>query len=245
MTTTTSSLFDWKFSLRLAFLYILAKLKFLHGWLPETLREQLPIGWNNRMFWVTFKSGGKTIFYDYYCRLKEPKSYKPRASVVPEYQLTEEQIRDFYENGYVGPFDLLPLEEMDCLRQYLVNSLLETESKYLSFTAGDVEFDTTSKGDLLTPWNQKMTEEYKKHLLKVVNKINRHLEDEQLLNLFKHPAITERAAQLLGPIFFCGKLIFLKFCLVWKQNCIKPALGLLAISRNRWSIQKMLRSFTN
>jgi hypothetical protein len=58
-TTTNSSLFNWKFSLKLAFLYILAKLKFVHGWLPETLREELPIGLNNRMFWVTFKSGEK------------------------------------------------------------------------------------------------------------------------------------------------------------------------------------------
>lgn len=84
-TTTTSSLFDWKFSLKLAFLYVLAKLKLLHGWLPETLREELPIGWNNQMFWVAFKSGGQTVYYDYYCRLKEPKSYNPRASVAPEF----------------------------------------------------------------------------------------------------------------------------------------------------------------
>ncbi|MEG4225427.1 hypothetical protein QUA35_05440 [Microcoleus sp. N9_B2] len=94
--TQTFSLFEWKFSLKLAFLYILAKLKFVHGWLPEKLREQLPTGWNNQMFWVAFKSGGQTLYFDYYCRLKEPKFYKPRVSVAPEFQLTEEQIRGFY-----------------------------------------------------------------------------------------------------------------------------------------------------
>ena len=69
-TTTTSSLFDWKFSLKLAFLYILAKLKFVHGWLPETLREQLPIarnkiGWGDRkqltLPWSTGRSGVATL----------------------------------------------------------------------------------------------------------------------------------------------------------------------------------------
>ncbi|XWK88771.1 MAG: phytanoyl-CoA dioxygenase family protein [Phormidium sp.] len=201
MTATTNfSLFNWKFSLKLGVFYILGKLKFIHGWLPETLREQLPTGWNNQMFWVAFKSGGKTAYYDYYCRLKEPKSYKPRASVAPEFQLTEEQIRGFYENGYVGPFDLLPPDEMEELQQYLVNSLLETESQHFSFTAGDYEFDTTGRSGLeVTPWKLEFTEEYKKHFFYTINKIDRHLDNNRLLNLFKHPAITERAAQLLGP----------------------------------------------
>ncbi|MBD2510743.1 phytanoyl-CoA dioxygenase family protein [Nostoc muscorum FACHB-395] len=197
--TTTSPLFDWKFSLKLAFLYILAKLKFVHRWLPETLKEKLPTGWNNQMFWVAFKSGGQTVYYDYYCRLKEPKSYKPRVSVAPELQLTEEQIRGFYDNGYVGPFDLVPSEDIEDLRQYLINSLVKTESKCFSFTAGDYELDATSKDDSLIPWSKEITEDYKKYLPNKMNQINRHLDDERLLNLFNHPAITERAAQLLGP----------------------------------------------
>ncbi len=182
-TTTTSSLFNWKFSLKLAFLYILA----------------IPTGWNNQMFWVAFKSGGQTVYFDYFCRLKRPKSYQPRASVAPEFQLTEEQIRSFYENGYVGPFDLVPSEDIEHLRQYLINSLVKSESKCFSLTAGDYELDTTMKDDFLIPWSTEITEEYKKNLPNAMNQANRHLDDEQLLNLFKHPAITERAAQLLGP----------------------------------------------
>nr|AGH69809.1 halogenase [Nostoc sp. 'Peltigera membranacea cyanobiont'] len=197
--TTNSSSFDWKFSLKLAFLYILAKLKFVHGWLPETLREQLPTGWNNQMFWVAFKSGGKIVYFDYCCRLKEPKSYKPIVSVAPEFQLTEEQIRSFYENGYLGPFNLVPSEDMEDLRQYLINSLVKTESKCFSFTAGDYELDTTTKDYSLIPWSKEITEDYKKHFPNAINQVNRHLDDEQLLNLFNHPAITERAAQLLEP----------------------------------------------
>ena len=197
--TTNSSLFDWKFSLKLAFFYILAKFKFIHGWLPEILKEKLPTGWNNQMFWVAFKSSGRTQYHEYYCRLKEPKSYKPRASVAPDFQITEEQIRGFYENGYVGPFDLLPPEEMEELRQYLINSLLKTESKHMSFTAGDYEFDTTGNDGLVTTGNREVTEDYKKTLNSSINRTDRHLDDDRLMNLFKHPAISERAAQLLGP----------------------------------------------
>lgn len=208
--TTTSPLFDWKFSLKLAFFYILAKLKFVHGWFPETLREELPTGWNNQMFWVAFKSGGQAVYDEYYCRFKEPKSYKPRASVAPEFQLSDEQLRGFYENGYVGPFDLLPSSEIEELREYLINSLLKTESKSLSLTAGDYEFDTTRKDDSLTEWNLEMTEGNKKKVLNYMNRGNRHLDDDHLMNLFKHPAITERAAQFLGPDLLLWRTRFME-----------------------------------
>jgi non-heme Fe2+,alpha-ketoglutarate-dependent halogenase len=182
--------FDFGFSLKLAFQYCLAKLKFLHGLLPKSLREQLPTGWNNKMFWVAFSSGGQKVYYDYYCKFKEPTSYKPKAKVDPQYQLTEEQIRSFHENGFIGPFDLIPREEMEKLRQELVDSLLQKESKVWSYSAGDYEFDTTNdNGDSVS----------KEYYLKLVNQLNRHLEEPKLAALFQHPAFTERCAQLLGP----------------------------------------------
>ncbi|MEM9540284.1 MAG: phytanoyl-CoA dioxygenase family protein, partial [Cyanobacteria bacterium P01_E01_bin.42] len=205
MVTATSSTpsevidFDWKFSVKLAFLYLLAQLKFLHGFLPETLREQLPTAWDFKMFWVAFTSGGQTVYYDYHCRLRKPQSYQPKVTVAPEYQLSEDEIRKFYENGYIGPFDLMPPEEMEELRQYFVNTLLKSESKNLSYEAGDFEFDTESEDDLLTSWNEEMTEDYRKYYLNLMSQLNRHLDDDRFCDLFKHPAVTERAAQLLGP----------------------------------------------
>jgi hypothetical protein len=185
--TTSSTSFDWQFSIKLAFLYVLAKLKFIHGLLPETLRDQLPIGWNNKMFWVAFTSGGQRVYYDYYCRFKEPTSYQPKVSVAPEYQLTEAEIRSFHDNGFIGPFDLIPREEMEELQQYLVNSLLPNESKVWSYKDGDYEFydDGTSIS--------------KEYYFKLVNQLNRHLEEPKLAALYQHPALTERCAQLLGP----------------------------------------------
>ncbi|NEO87508.1 MAG: hypothetical protein F6J87_25085 [Spirulina sp. SIO3F2] len=197
--TSISNSFDWSFSIKLAALYVLAQLKFLHGFLSETLREQLPTAWNFEMFWVAFKSGGQTVYYDYYCKLKEPESYQPKAKVESKFQLTEGDVRFFHENGYIGPFDLVSPEEMEDLRKYLVDSLLTKESDNLSFSQGDYEFDTTSEDDLLTSWDEEMTQEYKEYYLELMNRLNRHLDDDRLLELFKKPEITERAAQLLGP----------------------------------------------
>lgn len=191
MTLTTNSLtFDWLFSLRLALLYALAKMKPIHGFLPSSIREQLPTGWNNKMFWVAFSSGGQRIYYDYYCRFKEPASYQPRAEVAPQYQLSESDVRFFHENGYVGPFDLMPPEKMKSIQEHLVNSTLKKESGVWSFSKGDYEFDTSDGAD---------TPEKREYYLKLVNQINRHLEEPMLLELYQHPAVTERCAQLLGP----------------------------------------------
>ncbi len=66
--------FDLKFDFKLAFWYILAKLKFIHPILPNKLKTRLPIGWNFHMFWTAFKSGGTRIYNDYYCKLREPNS---------------------------------------------------------------------------------------------------------------------------------------------------------------------------
>lgn len=160
---------------KLIFCYILVQLKFLHPLLPKSLRQELPTGWNNKMFWVAFKSGGQRVYFEYECKLREPVSSQPKVVVDGEYQLTENDIRSFHENGYIGPFTVISPEEMESVREHLVNLVTNTDSKTLSFTIND-------KTDVAT-----------------LNTRDRHLEDSVLMNLFKHPSITERCAQLLGP----------------------------------------------
>lgn len=188
------------FSLKLAFLYTLAKLKFIHTFLPESLRDNLPTGWNNKMFWTAFYSGGKRIYFDYYCQLKEPKDYSPKASVKPEFQLSEEDIKFFYDNGYLGPFDLISSEEAENLRQDLLNSVFNTKS----FLADNYQFDeerniTEGLLSVANDTRNKLTEDYKKSGLNRYNTfINRHLDNSTIRHLFKQPEITERCAQILG-----------------------------------------------
>ncbi len=193
--------FNLTFSLKLAFLYTLAKLKLIHAFLPEGLRDNLPTGWNNKMFWTAFSSGGRKIFFDYYCEFKEPKDYRPRESVLPEFQLSEEDIKFFYENGYIGPFDLMSPDQAENLRHDLLNSVSNTESFLAKNSKVEEEKNLTeSLLPVVTNTRHTITEDYKKTALNRYNTfIDRHLDNSKIRDLFKQPEITERCAQLLGP----------------------------------------------
>lgn len=186
------------FSLKLSFLYALSRLKSIHAFLPKNLKNQLPVGWNSKMFWTAFRSGGKRVYFDYYSKLQDPKDYSPKTSVSPEFQLSEKDIKFFHENGYFGPFDVISPSEAEELRQYLLNSVLTTKS---SLAAEGYEFDRNDNdaGGLLPKTGYQVTEEREKYQIKKFNTtVDRHLDDPKLLELFKNKAITERCAQLIG-----------------------------------------------
>ncbi|MFK7906070.1 MAG: phytanoyl-CoA dioxygenase family protein [Chitinophagales bacterium] len=228
---------DYYFSLKLAYYYFLSKLKFLHVLLPYNLQNKLPVGWSFHMFWVAFKSGGTRIYNDYYAEMKAPKSYQPQAKVKPTFQLKEEDIRFFYENGYLGPFDLVSADEAEDFRQYLIHTILETNSKTWKYQfekesgLADELFPTDEDDDSM------ITEEYKKTLVSHVNKTNRHLEYERLLGLFQKPEITERCAQLLGPDL-----------LLWRSDCFEVPgfnVGTPWHQSSNWLLQNMRESVAN
>jgi chlorinating enzyme len=103
-------------------------------------------------------------------------------------QLTEKDLKFFYDNGYLGPFDLIDPDEAKALQEHLVN-LYNQESKIYSYSRGDYEFDDPTAPDLAKVIRLELAKR-QGH--------DRHLEDPTLLNLFKRPEITERCAQLLG-----------------------------------------------
>lgn len=182
------------YRLKLIFIYLLVKLEFLQSFLPRNLRNKLPRGWNNHMFWTAFKSGGTRVYFEYYSQLKQPDSYEPKLVVDSQYQLTAEDIRSLYENAYIGPFDLMPPEEVVGIKEHLIE-LLNKESKVFSYSQGDFElasgvnYKSKSFDDL---------DEQEKYYAQLLNGFERHIEDSVYLNLFKHPAIVERCAQILG-----------------------------------------------
>ncbi len=201
--------FDWRFVGALAFYRLLAKAERVHPWLPAKVRNRLPIDWNAKMLWTALRSGGTRIYNDYPSTLRTPTSFAPRVSVQEDYRLTEEDIRGFYENGYLGPFDVLGADEAEDLRQHLVGSVLASESKTWSF-----EFeDDAGLADILFPNSEndvELTEEFKQSVLPHIEKVNRHLDDERLLDVYRRPEILERCAQLLGPDL-----------LLWKSDCFE------------------------
>lgn len=200
-TTTASKTpvnsFNWGFSIKLAFLYFLSRLKFLHGLLPNELRDELPIGWNYQMFWLSFSTGGQKIYYDLYCRSKEPESFQPKAKVAPQFQLTEEQIKFFHDNGYIGPFDFLSPEEVKEMQEYCFD-VVDSESQVYSFSKGEYSFQEGTKKNALLGGYEKLTEENKKYFSGRLNLMDRHLDSPKILAMLKRPEIVERCAQLLG-----------------------------------------------
>lgn len=183
---------------KVIFVYLLVKLNFLHPLLPKSIRDELPTGWNNHMFWVAFKSGGKKLYYDYYCKLREPDDYEPKTVVDTKYQLTEKDIRSFYENGYIGPFDVMSSEEATRVKEHLVNKLINKESNIISYTRGDYKLEKKQNRDQKDGDRESLSKAEELFVNKL-NTYDRHLEDPVLLNLFKNPAITERCSQILGP----------------------------------------------
>jgi len=130
--------------------------------------------------------------------LKKPETYKPKVKVEDQYQLSEEDIQHFYENGYVKPFKVISEEGAEDLRQHLID--LITNKKSSIHQNFNFDEDHKTNGELTN-------EEIKAAFSQRINARNRHLEDGKLLNLFRLPAITERCAQLLG-----------KDLLLWQSN---------------------------
>ncbi|RQH40902.1 hypothetical protein D5R40_15670 [Okeania hirsuta] len=170
----------------------------MHRFLPEKLKEKLPSGWNDTMFWTAALSGGKKIYFDYCCEFKTPKSYQPKVKVAPEFQLSPENIKFFYENGYLGPFKLMSEDEAENLREYLLNSVVNTVPPQVDRSSYKFE-ETGNIAEDLLPESNLLTEEYKEYFSERFKTLNRHLDNSTLLALFKRPEIVERCAQLLGP----------------------------------------------
>ena len=172
--------------------YLLVKLPWLQSLLPKKIIDKLPLGWTDEMFWQTFKSGGTSSYVDLPCQLKQPDNYQPQAKVAEQYQLTEAQIKSFYENGYIGPFTIISPEEAEVIREHLTQ-IQNTESSIYPYSqkAFTIEADDRDKS------KSKLRSNYETSLLAMNNR-DRHLDNPQLLSLFQHPALTERCAQLLG-----------------------------------------------
>jgi non-heme Fe2+,alpha-ketoglutarate-dependent halogenase len=131
--------------------------------LPRDLKSVVN-NWTHEMFWMLIKSWFTQAYIDQPSYFKMPTSFKPKAKVAPPYQMSEEEIKRFYTQGFLGPYDAFSHDEMmDFKREVL--ALENVKSKTYGWA---------------TPRD-------------------RHFESPRLWNYMKHPAITERCAQLLGP----------------------------------------------
>lgn len=183
--------------------FLLVKARFLQRLLPQKLVSKLPLGWTDEMYWTVLKSRGKKVYVDIPCHLKQPEDYRPKAAVDKAYQLTEEDIRSFYENGYIGPFTLMPSDEAVALQQHLEERLTQ-ESTVYPYSQGAYVIDAAT----VEAKEPKVSEQKASASgmpsnsgisYMAMNYRDRHLDESAVLNLFQHPALIERCAQLLGP----------------------------------------------
>lgn len=175
----------WLFRLKISFSYCLVKLSFLQNLLSQSMQAKLPVDWNSKMFWMAFKSGGDRIYVDYCCPMPQPNFYQPKVEVEKQYRLSEADIKFFYENGYIGPFDMVSSEQMASLKTIFLDAIHNRESQVYSYSQGDFKVKADSP-------------EQEKFAALKMGWRDRYLELPELMDLFKQPEVTERCAQLLG-----------------------------------------------
>jgi chlorinating enzyme len=195
MTTTTQTKQQPKRLIRTGPLlagFALAKMPALHPFMPDRLRYKLPLSWNTHMLTTFLGSGRKRVYIDVHTKLKRPSSMAPRAVVSdPQWRMSEDEIRQFWDRGFAGPFTLLPPEAMNALEQHMWDLWDKPSSTY---PRGTYQYVGTTGGTY--DKGEMSNEDY---ATKGLNARDKHLEDATLLGLYTHPAIVERIAQLLGP----------------------------------------------
>ena len=68
------------------------------------------------MFWILMKSRFTEASIDQTCYFKMPTSFKPKAQVAPQCQMSEKEIKKFYTQGFLGPFDAFSARRNDGLQ---------------------------------------------------------------------------------------------------------------------------------
>ncbi len=97
--------------------------------------------WDFEMFTKLIGSGVTQAFIDQPCYFKMPEKIEPKADVAPQHQMTGDQLKSFYENGYAGPFDVFSPEEMRDFKQDLLAMEDEDSPTYGFKTPRDRHFD--------------------------------------------------------------------------------------------------------
>ncbi|NJL65813.1 MAG: hypothetical protein HC894_01205 [Microcoleus sp. SM1_3_4] len=174
-------------TLTIAISWMLVKIKFLQRIIPRKVLNKLPLGWTDEMYSTVLKSRGKKVYVDIPCQLQQPISYQPKTAVDPAYQLTEADIQFFYQNGYIGPFTIVAPEVAEGIKSHLVE-MLETESTVYPYSQNAYVIEAKDRATS----QDRIRSNYDTSYL-AMNYRDRHLDDSQLLDLFKHPALTEDA----------------------------------------------------
>ena len=156
----------WQRLILLSGVLLLAFWKLLH--LPKSIWpkpvQSILNNWTWGMFGVVMVSRVQRAYIDQPCVFRQPARLAPKADVAAQYRFSEADLRAFYRNGFIGPFDGLGEQEAQWLGRTLMLARDRPSATYGFKTDRDL-----------------------------------HLEVPLMRESMLHPAIIERAAQLLGP----------------------------------------------
>lgn len=116
--------------------------------LPKKLHRVYD-NWSLPMLWMYVKSLGTRIYMDQPCKLKV-KSFESKAKVDEKFALTDEQIRSFYKNGFIGPLTACSEEEMAAIRDEMVGVMNRESEAFGQKTVRDRHLDSPTIMDLFT-----------------------------------------------------------------------------------------------
>ena len=93
------------------------------------------------MFTMLLGSGFTRAYIDQPCTLRMPTEFKPKADVPKPHQLSQQELKDFYVNGFIGPFDCFNPTEMAGFKKEML-AMEKTKSKTYDFvTPRDRHFE--------------------------------------------------------------------------------------------------------
>jgi non-heme Fe2+,alpha-ketoglutarate-dependent halogenase len=128
--------------------FSLQKFPEIHRYLPRKLRDILA-SWEVEMMQAYLGSGGKRVYADQPCTLRHPASYEPLVQTEAKYRLSADQIRQFYEDGFLGPFTLCSPEEMHDRRLEIDRQISTPSAVYGRATWRDRHLDCGAVRDLV------------------------------------------------------------------------------------------------
>lgn len=171
--------------------FALAKMPFLHPLMSEKFRYELPHSWNLHMLRTFLGSKRKKIFIDVHTKLNLPKSMKPRVESPEPHRMTEDEIAEFWRKGFTKPYTLMSPEEMGKVADHMWKLWEKPSTTYPPGT-----YDYVGSTETSTDASEMSNYDY---ATKGLNARDKHLQDATLMDMYGHPAIVERMAQLLGP----------------------------------------------
>jgi non-heme Fe2+,alpha-ketoglutarate-dependent halogenase len=122
---------------------VLKPLRFLNRVYPAPMRRFMD-AWSAEMLGVYILSLGGRVYIDQPASPRVPADFAPRVHAPEEYRLSEEQVRSFHANGFLGPFTLCPPEEMAALREEVMRELERPSAVYGFRTGRDRHLDCES-----------------------------------------------------------------------------------------------------